>query len=307
MVQGGLPLRYLVTGGAGFIGSHLVDALVNGGHRVTVLDNLYRGRRSNLHSGKVRFIRGDIRSRRTVDAAAKGADVIYHLASQATVMSSVEDPAYTVSTNIGGTYNVLDAAARQGARLLLASSREVYGEALRLPVREDHPLLPKNLYGASKVASEAICRGLGSARDLRWTAFRLSNVYGPRDFGRVIPRFVRNARKGGDLVLYGGRQVIDFIWVGDAVRYMLAAERSVRAEGLALNVGSGKASTLGDLARAIVRATGSASRVRRVPARRMEVRRFQADMALARRVTGIRDRPLDLGKGITRLIESGEF
>jgi len=300
-------LKCLVTGGAGFIGSHLVDSLVGDGHNVTVLDNLYRGRRSNLRPGKVRFVKGDIRNRRTLAAAARGAEVIYHLASQATVMSSVEDPEYTISTNIGGTYNVIDVAARAGARLLFASSREVYGDASRLPVREDHPLRPKNLYGASKVAGEALCRGLERVRGLRWTAFRLSNVYGPRDFGRVIPRFIQNARKGDDIVLYGGRQVIDFIWVEDAVRFMRAAESSTRAEGVAYNVGSGRASNLGELAQAILKATGSGSRVRREPGRPMEVGRFQADLALARQITGIRDRPLDLESGIRRLVESGEF
>jgi nucleoside-diphosphate-sugar epimerase len=300
-------LKYLVTGGAGFIGSHLAEALAADGHSVTVLDNLYRGRKSNLRSAGITFVKGDIRDQTTVKAAMRGAGAVYHLASQATVMSSVEDPDYTVSTNITGTYNVASAAARQGARLLLASSREVYGDALRLPVNEDHPLLPKNLYGASKVASEAVCRGLASARGLRWTAFRLSNVYGPRDFGRVIPRFIRNAQKGEDIVLYGGRQIIDFIWVGDAVKHMRAAERSDRSEGLAFNVGSGRASTLVELAAAILKETGSASRVRREPARPMEVRRFQAGMALARKVTGVRDRPVRLPEGIRRLVESGEY
>jgi UDP-glucose 4-epimerase len=300
-------LKYLVTGGAGFIGSHLCEALAADGHGVTALDNLYRGRRSNLRSGRVRFVRGDIRSPRTVEAAMRGVDVVYHLASQATVMSSVEDPDYTVSTNITGTFNVAQSAARRGARLLIASSREVYGDALRLPVREDHPLLPKNLSGASKVASEAVCRGLASARGLRWTAFRLSNVYGPRDFGRVIPRFIRSALNDEEMVLFGGDQVIDFIWVGDAVKYMRAAERSDRSEGLALNVGSGRASTLAELARAIREEAGSRSKVRREPARPMEVRRFQADMALARKVTGVRGRPVGLADGIRRLIASGEY
>ncbi len=105
-------MRYLVTGGAGFIGSHLAEALAADGHGVTVLDNLYRGRKSNLRSAGITFVKGDIRNQKTVEAAMRGADAVYHLASQATVMSSVEDPDYTVSTNIAGTYNVASAAVR---------------------------------------------------------------------------------------------------------------------------------------------------------------------------------------------------
>ena len=156
-------MRVLVTGGAGFLGSHLVDAVVAAGDEVIILDNLYRGSAANidahLRSGAVTFIEGDIRDYTAVLEAAAGVDVVYHLAAQSNVIGALEDTDYSFTTNVAGTYNVLKAAACAGVRrLVFSSSREVYGEPDSIPVPESAPLTAKYPYGASKIAGEAYCR-----------------------------------------------------------------------------------------------------------------------------------------------------
>src|SRR5450432_2837142 len=155
--------KAVVTGGAGFIGGHLVDRLVARGDEVVVLDNMKRGRRekleAHLRTGRARLVEGDIRSFDAIAAVVPGCDVVYHLAAQSNVMGAVQDPDYSVTTNVLGTFNVLRAAAEARVRrVVFTSSREVYGEPRTLPAREDQPMLAKNPYGASKVAGEAYCR-----------------------------------------------------------------------------------------------------------------------------------------------------
>jgi len=273
------PERVAVTGGAGFIGSHLVDALLDAGAgEVVVLDNLSRGRLANLgrHAvdSRLRFIEADVRDPVAVSRALKGAEVVYHLAAQATVMGAALDADYTFSTNVVGTYNVLHSAAEQGIRrVVFASSREVYGEPLSLPVDEAHPLLSINMYGASKVAGEALCRAFARESAIETTVLRLANVYGERDFGRVIPHWVSEARSGRDIVVYGGKQVIDFIWVGDVVRAMTTAA-AIGAVLPPINVASGTGTKILDLARRIASLADSRGEIRIVPRRAIEVTRF---------------------------------
>ncbi len=268
-----------MTGGAGFIGSHVVDALLEGSvARVTVVDNLARGRRENLAhregDPRLRFIQADIRDNDELRAAFHGATLVYHLAAQSTVMGAAADMDYTFSANVVGTYNVLKAAADEGARrVIFTSSREVYGEPVSLPVDESHPLFSINSYGASKVAGEALCRAFARERDLETTVLRLANVYGARDFGRVIPHWIAQARDGRDLVVYGGEQVIDFIWVGDVARAIVhAADAEVQLPPI--NVASGTGTKILDLARRIAHLSGTGAEVRVVPRRSIEVMRF---------------------------------
>jgi UDP-glucose 4-epimerase len=271
--------RVVVTGGAGFIGSHLADALLDTEvAEVTVVDNLKRGRLENLASRRgdhrLRFIQADIRESAEMRRALRGATLVYHLAAQSTVMGAATDMDYTFSTNIVGTYNVLKAAAEHGARrVIFASSREVYGEPVSLPVDESHPLFSINTYGASKVAAEALCRAFTRERDLETMVLRLANVYGARDFGRVIPHWIDQARKGGDLLVYGGEQVVDFIWVGDVVRALLCAANSAVALP-PINVASGTGTKILDLARRISQLTSSGAEIRILPRRSIEVMRF---------------------------------
>jgi len=277
-VHDGQP-RTVVTGGAGFVGSHLVDALLeeeNG--QVVVLDNLSRGRMANLagHDAdpRLRMIHGDVRDLAAVREACAGADVVFHLAAQSTVMGGARDIDYTFSSNVIGTYNVLKIAAEEGARrLVFASSREVYGEPVGVPVEESHPLLAINSYGASKVAGEALCRAFAKEANLPCVILRLANVYGPRDVGRVIPHWIEEARDGRELVVYGGRQVIDFIWVGDVVQAILRAA-ALETALPPINVASGTGTKIADLARRISRLAESPAQTRIVPPRSIEVMRF---------------------------------
>jgi UDP-glucose 4-epimerase len=289
--------RIVVTGGAGFVGSHLVDRLLAGTQaHVLVLDNLSRGQLSNLvgHIAETRLevVHGDIRDSDTVVNALRGATLVYHLAAQSTVMGGVTAAEYTFSTNIVGTFNVLRAAAMCGVeRVVFTSSREVYGEPINLPVDEDSPLLAINSYGASKVAGEAYCRAFRRELGLQTTILRLANVYGPRDFGRVIPLWVDQASAGRNLDVYGGKQVIDFVWIGQAVDALVQAAEFDGALP-PINVGSGTGTRIVDLARRILRLADRQGHVGLQPARSMEVTRYIANVERMQQLLKI-DPPLD--------------
>lgn len=277
--------RVLVTGGAGFIGRHLVAALLARGDAVTVLDNLHRGHREAVDE-RATFIEADIRDVAALDRALPGHELVYHLAAQSNVMGALQDGEYSFTTNVVGTFNVLRAAANAGAaRLVFASSREVYGEPATLPVAEDAPLLARNPYGASKVAGEAYCRAWPGAARLACQVLRFANVYGPGDSGRVIPLWLARAAAGEDLDLYGGRQVLDFVWVETAVQALLAASHRPPTEPI--NVGSGTGTPLRTLASAILQSVGSRSQLVARPGRDVEVSRFVADVTRMRTLLGV--------------------
>jgi len=282
-------MKILVTGGAGFIGSHLVEALVDCGHEVRILDNLFRGStefiEKHLASGRVTFIRGDVRDVQTVQAAMKGVQVVYHLAAQSNVIGAVNDTEYSFTTNVVGTFNVLTCASACGVqRVVFASSREVYGEAKQLPVDEKLPLQAKNEYGASKIAAEAYCRAF-AGKGLQTAILRMTNVYGTRDTGRVIPIFVEKALGKQPLTLYGGEQVIDFIWVGHVVSAFMAAGFEVNwPVRQPINVGSGSGTSIKQLAKDILKLTNSPASVNIVPSRAPEVVRFVADTGRLRKL-----------------------
>ena len=287
----------LVTGGAGFIGSHLVERLLQGGAEgVVVLDNFYRGRIGNLEpyrfDGRLKICEGDVRDPDALDDAMRGVSVVYHLAAQSNVIGSVSDVDYCFSTNVVGTYNVLRVASRQAVqRVIFSSSREVYGEPIGLPVDEGDPLVPINSYGASKLAGEAYCRAFRHVFGLQTVVLRLANVYGPRDRGRVIPIWLEQAAAGEPLAVYGGKQLIDFVWVGDAVEALL---RAATIEGALppINVASGTGTKIVDLARRIARLTGGHGQLRILPARSVEVTRFVGSVDRMREILGM-EPPLD--------------
>jgi UDP-glucose 4-epimerase len=271
--------RVVVTGGAGFIGSHLVDAILASGQgSVTVLDNLHRGRIENLAKWRadprLTVTIGDVRDFDTVSSAMDGATLVYHLAAQSTVMGAAKEPDYAFGSNVIGTYNVLKASARHGVRrVVFSSSREVYGEPVSLPVDESHPLFSINTYGATKVAGEALCRAFVREYGLDTTVLRLANVYGERDFGRVIPHWIAQARTGGDLIVYGGEQILDFIWVGDVTQALMGAA-SAGVPLPPINVANGTGTKILDLARRVMHLAGSPGEVHVVPRRSIEVTRF---------------------------------
>jgi nucleoside-diphosphate-sugar epimerase len=277
--------RILITGGAGFIGSHLVDRLaLDPSNGLVVLDNLRRGRLANLEpmSDRVEFIQGDICDRSVVERAVQGIDLVYHLAAQSNVLGAVTDIDYSFRANVVGTFEVLRAAAEAGAeRLVFSSSREVYGDPQTLPVPESAPLCPKNAYGASKAAGEMYCRAF-SSRAFTPVILRLANVYGTRDFDRVIPIFVNQALRGLPLTLYGGKQILDFVWIDTVIESLVRAGWGDVPSG-PMNIGSGKPTDLVTLAKRVLLKANSRSDLRIAPAREVEVSQFVADTSLMRR------------------------
>jgi UDP-glucose 4-epimerase len=276
-------MRILVTGGAGFIGSHLVDRLVQRqGDSILVLDNLRRGRLRNLvHSSKaIQFVKGDVRDFSAVQEATRGVDLVFHLAAQSNVLGAASDMEYSFATNVTGTFNVLRAAREAGVkRFVFTSSREVYGDPASIPVPETATIAPKNAYGASKAAAELYCQVFAS-HGMGVRILRLANVYGPRDFDRVIPIFIEKAKAGRPLTLYGGEQIVDFIWVRKVID-VLAAVGLGNSPGGPLNVGSGTGIRIEELARRVIACTGSVSTMEFAPTRDIEVSRFVADVSRA--------------------------
>jgi UDP-glucose 4-epimerase len=281
-------MRVLVTGGAGFIGHHLTRKLLRDpAVTVRILDNLHRGRNPFAGVPRVEFLEGDIRDRQAVRTATEGIDVVYHLAAQSNVLGAVKDIEYSFTTNVVGTFEVLSAARDCGVRtVIFTSSREVYGEAARLPVPESAPLNPKNAYGASKAAGELYCR-LFADSGMDVVVLRLANVYGPGDSGRVIPLFLANALSGRPLVIHGENKILDFVWIGDVVDALVNVQTTALG-GQTINIGTGEGTTLPDLAQRILRLTGSSSAIESGHARMVEVDRFVADIRLAQNLLDYR-------------------
>jgi len=300
--------KIVVTGGAGFIGSHLVDRLLQEhGGDVVVFDNLSRGRLANLvqHRTEPRFhfVEGDVSDAQAVVDVLRDATFVYHLAAQSTVLGAVKDAELTFHSNVAGTFNVLRAASQSGVqRVVFASSRQVYGEPIGLPVDEESPLLAINSYGASKVAGEAYCRAFRREFGLQVGILRLADVYGPRDVGRVVPLWIHQADTGQDLSVYGGKQVIDLVWIDQVVEALIRVA-SVEGPLRPMNVGSGTGTRIVDLARRIARLACGQPRIQLQPARAMEVTRFVANIERMRQVLNI-EPPLDPLMYLTRLMPS---
>lgn len=280
-------MRILVTGGAGFIGHHLVGSLVEAGYEVRVMDNLHRGSFERPKLIGAELVRADVRDPSECVRAVAGCDAVVHLAAQSNVVGSETSPQYTFETNVGGTWNIARACAESEVRtLVFASSREVYGDPATLPVREVASLSPKNLYGASKVAGEALLSG-GSAGTTSVRVLRLANVIGPGDSGRVLPNWLAAARHDQPLTVFGGDQVLDFVPMEVVVRAIRKAIGLGEWDG-PVNVGSGRGVRLLDLANSIVRLyPDSTGGIDRMPARPVEVTRFVADVGRMRERLGI--------------------
>jgi UDP-glucose 4-epimerase len=274
----------LVTGGAGFVGSHLVERLVKEGYRVYLLDNLLRGNMNNLSRvlKDVEFVEGDIRNYELMDGIVRKVDVVIHLAALSRVMPSIENPELCFENNVKGTEIVARLCSKYNRKLIFSSSREVYGTAKYLPVDESHPLNPENPYGASKVAAESIIRAYSKCYGLNYTILRLTNVYGPRDFGRVIPIFIKDAQEGKDLIVYGADKVLDFIYVDDVVNAFI---NSIEIdEDHVLNIGSGIGTSILELAKLVKKITGGNGIILVKEKRKGEVDKFIANIEKAKGV-----------------------
>lgn len=243
----------LVTGGAGFIGSHLVEKLLRYGISVRVLDNFSTGHISNLpkNKGGISLIEGDIRDPLTVKKAVEGVDAVFHLAAITSIPRSLAEPLETGRVNLGGTINLLEAARDCGVkRFVFTSSAAVYGETLTLPVREGSPLNPMNPYGADKMACEHHLSLFSRQHGIKTFAFRLFNVYGPRQdpqspYSGVVSRFIATAIKGWPVEIFGdGRQTRDFVFVSDVVDVLAKSLEMPAGLTEPVNVGSGEPTSL---------------------------------------------------------------
>ncbi|MBF0292274.1 MAG: NAD-dependent epimerase/dehydratase family protein [Nitrospinae bacterium] len=255
----------LVTGGAGFIGSHLVEKLLGFGLRVRVLDNLSTGHVSNLPISNRAFslIEGDIRDPLTVRKALEGMDALFHLAALSSVPRSLAEPLETGSINLGGTITLLEAARDCGVkRFVFTSSAAVYGDVKTLPVREDSPLNPTNPYGADKMACEQHLSLFSRQHGIKTFAFRLFNVYGPRQnpdspYSGVVSRFIATAIKGWPVEIFGdGRQTRDFVFVSDVVDVLAKSLEMPVSIAEPVNVGSGEPTSLLRLAETLEQVLG---------------------------------------------------
>jgi UDP-glucose 4-epimerase len=270
-------MRYLVTGGAGFIGSHLVEALVARGDQVTVLDNLSTGDASNLAAveGRYRMVHGSVLDALLVDDLVAEADVVIHLAAAVGVRLIVEKPLHSLITNIRGSETVMEAAHRYRRKVMIASTSEIYGKNENAPFKEDDDRVLGSTkvnrwgYSTSKAVDEILAFAYYRERNLPTIVVRLFNTVGPRQspaYGMVIPRFVDQALKGEPLTVYGdGGQSRCFCHVSDVVRALSSLLDDPRAIGDVFNVGSTEEVTIAELARRVIEVTGSSSDVRFIP------------------------------------------
>jgi UDP-N-acetylglucosamine/UDP-N-acetyl-alpha-D-glucosaminouronate 4-epimerase len=258
-------MRYLVTGGAGFIGSHIVHELVRQNHDVVVLDNFSTGKRENLEAldGRIEIVEGTVEDPKTCARAAAGVDYVFHEAALVSVPQSMREPERTHNVNTGGTLNVLRAAADARVKcLVFASTSAVYGRNAP-PLDEARAPDPLSPYAATKLAGEQYLRMFSNAYDLPTVALRYFNVFGPRQsadggYAAVIPKFVEAAVAGRRPVIFGdGTAVRDFVYVGDVVRANLLACQAPNGSGNAFNIGSGWHTTVLELRQLIFDMVGS--------------------------------------------------
>jgi len=282
----------LVTGGAGFIGSHLCEGLLNEGYRVRVIDDLSVGRVENIPSG-CEFFQGSILDEDLVQRATRGVSTICHEAARVTIRGSVERFYEDAQTNLMGTLGLLRAAGQNGVtRFLYASSMAVYADSQQpVPIAEDHPLLPASPYGIAKLAAERYVLMLGSALRMRATALRYFNTFGKRQtytpYVGVITIYVTRLLRKESITIFGdGNQVRDFVHVSDIVQANLRTLKRDEAAGMIFNIGSGRGTSVSALAESLRQRLYPEAAVLHELARPQELRNSIANITLARQVLG---------------------
>lgn len=286
---------YLVTGGAGFIGSHIVETLVKRGETVRVLDNLSTGKKENLTAvlPQIEFIEGDIRDLDTCRRAVEGADHVLHEAALASVARSVEDPLLTNAVNVTGTLNMLLAAREAGVKsFVLASSSAVYGDDPSLPKAEGAEGRSLSPYAASKLADEKYAQNFHALFAMNTVSLRYFNVFGPRQdpfsqYSAVIPMFITKILRDERPVIYGdGEQSRDFIFVENVVMANISATQSASAAGEALNIACGEGMTVNGLLEAVNEVLGTKVEAVYTGPRPGDIKHSTADIRRARRLMG---------------------
>jgi len=308
-----VPTLRLVTGGAGFIGSHVAERLLKDGLRVRILDNFSTGRRENLAFAdgageRLEVIDGDLRDLATVERAVRGADVIYHQAAMRSVPRSVDDPLGANENNVTGTLHLLEAARRHGVkRVVFASSSSVYGENPELPKREDQTLAPISPYAVSKAANEQYARVWTRLYGLETVGLRYFNVFGPRqdpksEYAAVVPRFILWGLRGEPLEVHGtGEQSRDFTYIDNVVEANILAGQAEDANGEAFNVGCGDRISLLDMIAMLESLLGRKLERRHAPTRGGDVLHTLADVSKAKRLMGYTPQ-VDFAEGFRRTV-----
>ena len=292
-------MRYLVTGGAGFIGSHTVDELLRRGHDVVALDDLSTGKAANLAQArtKIKFIQSSITKLDAVREACRGVDCVIHLAAQTSVPRSVNDPIETNLINVDGTLNVLVAARdAKVKRVVFACSCAVYGKTSVLPIRESAALAPISPYGLSKQVGEAYGRVFQEMYWIEFVSLRYFNVFGPRQdpsspYSGVLSVFNAALLAGTQPTVYGdGEQSRDFVYVENVVQANLLAAEAKGASGLAINIGTGNRHTLNRTLALLEKITGRPTQAKYAAPREGDIRDSQADIGLAQEALGYQPR-----------------
>jgi nucleoside-diphosphate-sugar epimerase len=302
---------YLVTGGAGFIGSHIAEELVKRGGRVRVIDNLSTGKRENLQHlmSKIEFIEGDLRDQETTARAVDGVDFVMHQAAIPSVPRSIQDPKGSTENNLNGTLHLLLAARDAGVkRVVYASSSSVYGDSPTLPKSEDFPPAPLSPYAASKLAGEYYCQVFSQVYGLETVCLRYFNVFGPRQdplslYAAVIPAFIASALTKKPLVVYGdGEQTRDFSFVANVVQANLLACEADGVVGETLNVGGGTQTSLNQLVKELRAIVTTDLHVEYAEPRPGDVKHSLASVEKAKRLMGY-DSVIPFGEGLRRTVE----
>jgi nucleoside-diphosphate-sugar epimerase len=304
-------MRYLVTGGAGFIGSHTVDELVRLGHDVVVLDDLSTGKLANLAQArsKIQFMQDSVVNLDALRQACREVECVIHLAAQTSVPRSVKDPIETNLINVNGTLNVLVAARdAKVKRVVFASSCAVYGKSAVLPICEDARLEPISPYGLSKQVGEGYGRVFQEMYGLEFVSLRYFNVFGPRQdpgspYSGVLSLFNAALLGGTQPTIYGdGEQSRDFVYVENVVDAILLAAETKGAPGLAINIGTGNRCTLNQTLALLEQITGRPARAKYAPPRDGDIRDSQADISLAKKALGYQPR-IAFDEGLKRTWE----
>jgi UDP-glucose 4-epimerase len=302
--------KVLVTGGAGFIGSNLVRALIERGDDVRVLDNFSTGLRGNLEGVDVEIVEGELRSYERVHNAVRGTALVYHLGALGSVPRSVQDPLTSSAVNVEGTLNVLLAARDEGVRrVVFASSSSVYGGAAQLPAQEAAPVDPISPYGVAKLAAERYCVSFSRVyQAFETVVLRYFNVFGPRQnpysqYAAAVALFISAIAEDRTIDIYGdGEQSRDFTYVGNVVDATIRAGEAEGASGEIVNIAAGAPASVNQVAETIGAILGRPVRKRELPPRPGDIRDSWADIAKAERLLGYRPQ-IALEEGLRRTVE----
>lgn len=279
-------MRYFITGGLGFLAQNLIKELSKDkDNEIVIFDNKHRCNPKLKNNYNITTHCFDVRDIGALQYCMKDCDVVFHLSAQSNVVGAESYHKYTFTTNVDGTWNVLNVAKAMGVKkVVFTSSREVYGDPFIFPVAETSVLHGKNLYGKTKVIGEEICDYF--SKDMEVNILRLANVYGSGDFGRVIPNFIDKLKENEPLEVHGGNQIIDFVHVDTIVEALIKASEMPQFS-MPINIGSGKGTTVLELANKMCVLSGKENNIKLFPAREYEVKGYVADITRMKNILGI--------------------